>query len=101
MPRSSTARATRIGKALAREVEKGRLDQARADALLARIESVGATSGGAWTRSATCGLVIEAIVEDLGVKRALLRRARAGRRARGDPRDQHVVAVGRRDRRGD
>jgi 3-hydroxybutyryl-CoA dehydrogenase len=59
-----------IRAGLARDVAKGRLDQTRADALLARIENVGAMpeSAGAF---AECGVVIEAVAEDLGVKRAL------------------------------
>jgi len=59
-----------IRTGLARDVAKGRLDQARADALLARIENVGAMSDGAGAFS-ECGIVIEAVAEDLGVKRAL------------------------------
>ena len=59
-----------IRSGLARDVAKGRVDQPRADALLARIENVGATTSGlgAFTE---CGLVIEAVAEDLGVKREL------------------------------
>jgi len=59
-----------IRSGLARDVAKGRLDQPRADALLARIENVGATTSGLGA-FAECGLVIEAVAEDLGVKRAL------------------------------
>jgi 3-hydroxybutyryl-CoA dehydrogenase len=59
-----------IGAGLARDVAKGRLDQARADALLARIVNVGAMPGGVGAFS-ECGVVIEAVAEDLGVKRAL------------------------------
>ena len=59
-----------IRSGLARDVAKGRLDQPRADALLARIENVGATSSGLGA-FAECGLVIEAVAEDLGVKREL------------------------------
>jgi 3-hydroxybutyryl-CoA dehydrogenase len=59
-----------IRTGLARDVAKGRIDQPRADALLARIRSVGATSAGVGA-FAECGLVIEAVVEDLAVKRAL------------------------------
>jgi 3-hydroxybutyryl-CoA dehydrogenase len=59
-----------IRSGLARDVAKGRLDQPRADALLARIENVGAMPAavGAFGQ---CGVVIEAVAEDLGVKRAL------------------------------
>jgi 3-hydroxybutyryl-CoA dehydrogenase len=59
-----------IRTGLARDVAKGRIDQPRADTLLARIESVGATSAGVGAFS-ECGIVIEAVVEDLAVKRAL------------------------------
>jgi 3-hydroxybutyryl-CoA dehydrogenase len=59
-----------IRTGLARDVAKGRLDQPRADTLLARIESVGATSAGVGAFS-ECGIVNEAVVEDLAVKRAL------------------------------
>jgi 3-hydroxybutyryl-CoA dehydrogenase len=59
-----------IQSGLARDVAKGRLDQPRADSLLARIESVGATSAGV-EQFRDCGIVIEAVVEDLAVKRTL------------------------------
>jgi len=59
-----------IRSGLARDVAKGRVDQPRADALLARIENVGATTSGLGA-FAECGLVIEAVAEDLGVKREL------------------------------
>jgi 3-hydroxybutyryl-CoA dehydrogenase len=59
-----------IRTGLARDVAKGRSDQPRADALLARIESAGTTSAGV-DAFAECGLVIEAVVEDLSTKRAL------------------------------
>ena len=57
----------RIAKAYARDVEKARLMPSEAEARLARI-----TSAADLTISyADCGLVIEAVVEDLAVKRAL------------------------------
>ena len=59
-----------ISAGLARDVAKGRLDQPRADALLARIENVGAMPDAA-SAFGECGIVIEAVAEDLGVKRAL------------------------------
>ena len=59
-----------IRTAVARDVAKGRLDAPAADALVARIESAGDLSSGLGA-FASCGLVIEAVVEDLGVKRAL------------------------------
>jgi 3-hydroxybutyryl-CoA dehydrogenase len=59
-----------IGKALARDVEKGRLDQGAADAVHSRIFDAGdlSLSFGAF---AGCGLVIEAVLEDLAAKRTL------------------------------
>ena len=59
-----------VAAGLTRDVTKGRLDRPRADALLARIESAGSTSAGVGAFR-QCGLVIEAVVEDLSVKRAL------------------------------
>ena len=61
-----------IARALARDVEKGRVDQAAADATLARISTAGdlATGYGAFRQ---CGIVIEAIAEVLSAKTALLR----------------------------
>lgn len=59
-----------IRKALARGVEKGQLDQASADATLARIVDAGALSAG-YAAYAECRLVIEAVLEDLAVKQAL------------------------------
>ena len=60
-----------ISKALAREVEKGRLDPSDAGATLARIADAGELSAG-YDAYADCGLVIEAVLEDLSVKQALL-----------------------------
>jgi 3-hydroxybutyryl-CoA dehydrogenase len=62
------ARAT-IQKALARDVEKGRLDRARADATLERI--VAADSSSSYDDFRGCGMVIEAVAEDLAIKVAL------------------------------
>jgi 3-hydroxybutyryl-CoA dehydrogenase len=59
-----------IRQSLARDVAKHRLDRPRADALLARIESAGATSDGL-DAFRECDVVIEAVVEELSVKRAL------------------------------
>lgn len=60
-------------KALAREVEKGRLTRGDADAALARITYVNGVSPSDLEAFASCGLVIEAIVEDLGIKQSLFR----------------------------
>jgi 3-hydroxybutyryl-CoA dehydrogenase len=59
-----------IRSALARDVEKGRRDQADADAALGRIEDAGDLGRG-FERFADCEIVIEAVLEDLEVKRAL------------------------------
>ncbi|MEO5816441.1 MAG: 3-hydroxyacyl-CoA dehydrogenase NAD-binding domain-containing protein [Gemmatimonadaceae bacterium] len=59
-----------IGQSLARDVEKGRLDRGAADAVLANITDAGDLSLG-FEAYAACGLVIEAVIEELGVKRAL------------------------------
>jgi 3-hydroxybutyryl-CoA dehydrogenase len=59
-----------VAAGLSRDVTKGRMDRAHADALLARIESAGGTSAGVGALRG-CGLVIEAVVEELAVKRAL------------------------------
>lgn len=63
------ARAT-IAKALSREVEKGRMDQATAATIAERIGEAGDVSGG-YAAFADCGLVVEAVLEDLDVKRSL------------------------------
>ncbi|HMS03695.1 MAG TPA: 3-hydroxyacyl-CoA dehydrogenase NAD-binding domain-containing protein [Gemmatimonadaceae bacterium] len=58
-------------KALARDVEKGRRTIADADAVLARLTYVAGADADALAAFAPCALVIEAIVEDLAIKRAL------------------------------
>jgi len=68
-----------LGRALDGLVAKGKMDVAARDALLARIEAVPAptvdNAGGVDVRAvAPCGLVIEAIVEDLQAKRDLFAR---------------------------
>lgn len=60
-------------KAMAREVEKQRLTQEEAEAVLARFSYVEGTSLGDLAPLAECDLVIEAIVEQLGPKQELLR----------------------------
>ena len=57
-----------IAAVLGKQVDKGKLDAARRDATMARLEA--ATS---LERFDDCGLVVEAIVENLDVKRALFR----------------------------
>lgn len=56
-----------VSSGVAKWVEKGKLTQAQADALLGRLSPAAQLSD-----LAGCDLVVEAIVEDLGAKRALL-----------------------------
>lgn len=60
-------------KAMARDVEKGRRTQADADAVLARIRYVNGVGPSDLEAFKSCGLVIEAIVEDLAIKQTLFR----------------------------
>lgn len=60
-------------KAMAREVERGKRTQAEADAVLARLSYVSGVAPSDLEAFAPCGLVIEAIVEDLAIKQTLLR----------------------------
>lgn len=60
-------------KAMAREVEKGKRTQTDADGVLARMQYVAGVAPSDLEAFASCGLVIEAIVEDLGVKQSLFR----------------------------
>jgi 3-hydroxybutyryl-CoA dehydrogenase len=60
-----------ISAGLAKLVEKRRLDAPRRDALLRRISFVEAPLAGDCSAYATCKVVIEAVVEDAAVKRAL------------------------------
>lgn len=64
----------RIGLALEREVEKGRLDRNAADRIKGRITFRWDPLGDDLSPYKHCGLVVEAIVEDLDVKRELFRR---------------------------
>jgi len=65
---SADAMQASLAKSLTRQVDKGRLDTAEAETILAR---VGATDDLA--ALADCDLVIESVVEDLDVKKALFR----------------------------
>ena len=58
-------------KIMARLVEKGRMTRAEADATLARITYVDGVSADTLRAFKPCALVLEAIIEDLGAKRAL------------------------------
>ena len=71
MPAALDRARARIGASLARDVEKKRLTVAESEAAMARVIS---TPGGGDVQLAAferCGLVIEAIIEDLAAKRAL------------------------------
>ena len=59
-----------ITAALARDVTKARIDQPTADAIFARITDAGDLAMG-FSAFSECGLVIEAVAEDLSVKMAL------------------------------
>ena len=59
---------TALGRSCARAVEKGRMDQAEADALLGRVAGVTGREA-----LADADLVVEAIAEDLAVKQDLFR----------------------------
>jgi 3-hydroxybutyryl-CoA dehydrogenase len=60
-----------IAKSLARQVEKGTRTQGDADAIAARITSVAGTGEAQWAEFAPCGLVIEAVIEDATLKKAV------------------------------
>ena len=82
-----------LEKSLARQVEKGRLDDADRD----RGPRPGHAPSPTSPSSPTCDLVLESIVEDLADQAGALRRARPRLRARRDPRHQHVDAARGRD----
>ena len=60
-------------KAIARDVEKGRVTREEGDAVLSRITYVAGVSEQELKQFAPCALVIEAIVEDLAIKQGLFR----------------------------
>lgn len=66
-----------IAKAMDREVEKKRCTRREADELLARIDYQWQPLGDDLSAYRDCGLVIEAVIEDLAVKQALFRRLEA------------------------
>jgi 3-hydroxybutyryl-CoA dehydrogenase len=65
---SAQAMVAGLAKSLARQVEKGRREQADADAALARV-----TATADLADLADCDLVLESVVEDLDIKLALFR----------------------------
>ena len=80
----------------ARAVEKGKPEQADADAVRARIQ--GTLD---YADLADCDLVIEAITEDLDAQARDVARARRHRQGRGLLRHQHLLAAGGRPGGGD
>ena len=74
-----------LDASLARQVKKGRLEDATAAEVRGRVSAVTALD-----ELAACDLVLESIVEDLADQAGALRRARPGVHAVGDPRHQHV-----------
>jgi 3-hydroxybutyryl-CoA dehydrogenase len=62
-----------LSRAMDREVERGRMMRTEADASLARITYIDGVSTHQLEAFADCRLVIEAVVEDLGVKQSLFR----------------------------
>ena len=93
---SADATVAAMEKALAKQVSKGRMEQADADAAVARV-----TATSKLDDLADCDLVIESVVEDLATKLAPLQRARPPLQGRRHPGDQHLDAVGDRHGRGD
>jgi 3-hydroxybutyryl-CoA dehydrogenase len=63
-----------IAKAMDREVEKGRMSRNAADELMARIDFQWDALGDDLAAYKRCGMIIEAVIEDLETKRALFRR---------------------------
>ncbi|MCE2902131.1 MAG: 3-hydroxyacyl-CoA dehydrogenase NAD-binding domain-containing protein [Gemmatimonas sp.] len=72
-PSAITRARTGHEKAMAREVEKGRLTREAADQVLARFTYVEGVGESELAPFAACGFVIEAIVEQLAAKQALFR----------------------------
>ena len=81
----------KIEKQLGRAVEKGKMEQADADAVRGRI-----TRPLDYADLADCDLVIEAITEDLDSQARDVEAGRRDRQARRLLRDQHLIARGRR-----
>jgi len=67
-PGQSRQAVTALGRRLERDVDRGRLDAAQARAVHGRVSVAGSVDD-----LAGCALVVEAVLEDLGVKRELLR----------------------------
>jgi 3-hydroxybutyryl-CoA dehydrogenase len=63
-----------IARAMDREVEKARMTRDAADELMGRVDFQWDALAADLSAYARCGLIVEAVVEDLEVKRSLLRR---------------------------
>src|ERR1700742_2357441 len=63
-----------IAKSMDREVQKQRFSRDAADELMSRIDYQWAPLGDDMSAYRDCGLIIEAVVEDLEIKRQLFRR---------------------------
>jgi 3-hydroxybutyryl-CoA dehydrogenase len=73
--RGATQKArTNIGRIIDREVQKGRRDRGDADSLISRIDFRSEPLGEDLSAYAGCGLIVEAVVEELPVKQQLFRR---------------------------
>jgi 3-hydroxybutyryl-CoA dehydrogenase len=55
-----------------RKAEKGQIDEAAAEAAIARLRKTGAGPDAGWAEFASCDLVIEAVVERMDVKHAVV-----------------------------
>jgi len=76
--RGATARAqASIAKAMEREVQKERMSRNAADELMSRVDYQWEPLGDDVSAFAGCGLVIEAIAEDLAAKQSVFRRLEA------------------------
>jgi 3-hydroxybutyryl-CoA dehydrogenase len=62
-----------VEKAMDRDVEKGRSSRDQANALLSRIDFRDGPLAESASAFATCGLIVEAVVEDLAAKQSLFR----------------------------
>jgi 3-hydroxybutyryl-CoA dehydrogenase len=63
-----------IAKVMDREVEKGRMSRDAADELMSRIDFQWNAIDDDYSSYSHCGLIVEAVVEDVEVKRSLFRR---------------------------
>jgi 3-hydroxybutyryl-CoA dehydrogenase len=93
---SADAMVSSLEKSLAKQVERGKLEQADADAVRGRVSATDSLAD-----LADCDLVLESVVEDLDVKRALFTELDGIVKDERDPGHQHLDPPGRRDGRSD